>query len=56
MERFEKLSNGKFKIHIDESNFTLWEVEFEFTGIYDRKKFTYEEARKDFIDKIGVNP
>ena len=47
--------DGKYKIHISESNFTLWEVEFVLTNSYDREKFSLEDARKDFYDKIGLN-
>lgn len=47
--------DGKYKIHISETNFTLWEVEFEITNSYDRKIFSFEDARKDFYDKIGLN-
>ena len=42
-----KKVDGKYKIHISETNFTLWEVEFVLTNSYDRKKFSFEEARKD---------
>lgn len=52
----EKLKDGKFKLHIDKSDFTLWEIEFEISNNYDREYFTFKEARKDFFEKIGVNP
>lgn len=50
-----KKVDGKYKIHISETNFTLWEVEFEITNSYDREKFSFEDARKDFYDKIALN-
>jgi len=40
----EKLPNGKLKLPIDESDFTLWEVEFEIFISYDKEDYTFEAA------------
>ena len=42
------------KIKIEKTNFTLWEIEFEISKKYDSNKFSFEEAKKDFYEKIGV--
>ena len=51
-----KLPNGKLQILIDESDFTLWEVEFSVSMNFSKGKYSFEEARKDFIAKVGTNP
>ena len=51
----EKLPNGKLKLPIDESDFTLWEVEFEIFISYDKEDYTFVAARKDFLSKVGTN-
>lgn len=43
------------EVNIEKTDFTLWEIEFEFTNSYDREKFTFEQARKDFFEKVGVD-
>jgi hypothetical protein len=54
--KIEKLADGKLKIPINESNFTLWEVEFEISMSYDKENYTFEEAQNDFLSKVGTSP
>lgn len=42
------------KKNIKSTDFTLWEIEFEITISYDKYKFTLEEAKQDFVTKIGA--
>jgi hypothetical protein len=42
------------EINIEKTDFTLWEIEFEISKKYDSNKFSFEEAKKDFYEKIGV--
>ena len=39
--------------NIKSTDFTLWEIEFEISKNYDSDKFSFEEAKKDFSEKIG---
>ena len=35
--------------NIKSTDFTLWEIEFEISKNYDSDKFSFEEAKKDFL-------
>jgi hypothetical protein len=40
--------------HINQTDFTLWEVEFSIVLSYDRDDFTFQEAKEDFKQKVGI--
>ena len=42
------------EVNIEKTDFTLWEIEFEISKKYDSNKFSFEEAKQDFYEKIGV--
>lgn len=43
------------EIKIEKTDFTLWEIEFEISNNYDLDNFSFEEAKKDFYEKIGID-
>ena len=45
--------DGKHEIHIDDSDFTLWEVSFEISKNYEEEEYSFEEAKLDFLEKVG---
>ena len=42
------------KIHIDDSDFVLWEVEFQVSKIYDRNNFTFKKALEHFQMALDI--
>ncbi len=42
------------KIHIDDSDFVLWEVEFQVSKIYDRNNFTFKKALEHFQMALNI--
>ena len=45
--------DGQHQIHIDDSDFTLWEVSFEISKNYEEEEYSFEEAKLDFLEKVG---
>ena len=43
------------EINIKNTDFTLWEIKFEFSIYYNSDEFSFEEAKKDFFKKLGTN-
>ena len=42
------------KKNIKSTDFTLWEIEFEISKYYNRDDYSFEDAKKDFEEKLGV--
>ena len=42
------------KKNIKSTDFTLWEIEFEISKFYNRDDYTFDDAKKDFEEKLGV--
>ena len=40
------------KKNIKSTDFTLWEIEFEISKSYNRDDFSFEDAKKDFEQKL----
>lgn len=49
-----KTADGKYQIHIDDTDFTLWEVAFEISNTYEGGDCSFDEAKLDFLEKVGV--
>jgi len=43
------------KKNIKSTDFTLWEIEFEISKSYNRDDYSFDDAKKDFEEKLGVD-